>query len=111
LTDSKIAQSTTVTVSYTAPVDEVMSWLLQACQAHPQVLADPAPLVALSALGVNGLEFTVNYWLDDSETGPLNLKSDIHLAILKTLQAHGVEIPFPQRVVHMAGAAKPVEAG
>jgi small-conductance mechanosensitive channel len=105
LTDSKIAQSTTVTVSYTAPVEEVMSWLLQACQAHPQVLADPAPLVALSALGVNGLEFTVSYWLDDSETGPLNLKSDIHLAILKTLQAQGVEIPFPQRVVHMAGAA------
>jgi small-conductance mechanosensitive channel len=101
LSDSKIAQSTTVTVAYTAPVDEVMAWLLQACQAHPKVLVEPAPLVALSAYGVNGLEFTVNYWFDDSDTGPLNLKSDIHLAILKTLQAHGVEIPFPQRVVHM----------
>jgi small-conductance mechanosensitive channel len=31
----------------------------------------------------------------------MNLKSDIHLAILTTLQTHGVEIPFPQRVVHM----------
>jgi small-conductance mechanosensitive channel len=102
LSDSKIAQSTTVTVAYTAPVEEVMAWLLQACQAHPKVLTEPAPLVALSAYGVNGLEFTVNYWFDDSDTGPLNLKSDIHLAILKTLQAHGIEIPFPQRVVHMS---------
>jgi small-conductance mechanosensitive channel len=102
LSDSKIAQSTTVTVAYNTPVDEVMAWLLQACQAHPKVLAEPAPLVALSAYGVNGLEFTVNYWFDDSGSGPLNLKSDIHLAILKTLQAHGVEIPFPQRVVHMS---------
>jgi len=102
LSDSKIAQSTTVTVAYTAPADDVMAWLLQACQAHPKVLAEPAPLVALSAYGVNGLEFTVNYWFDDSDTGPLNLKSDIHLAMLKTLQAHGIEIPYPQRVVHMS---------
>jgi small-conductance mechanosensitive channel len=109
LTDSRIAQSTTVTVAYTAPVDDVMVWLLQACQAHPKVLADPAPLVALSAFGVDGLEFTVNYWFDDSDTGPLNLKSDIHLAILKTLQAHGIEIPYPQRVMHMVGSAKPGE--
>ncbi len=101
LSDSKIAQSTTVTVAYTAPVGEVMAWLLQACQEHPKVLAEPAPLVVLSTFGVNGLEFTVNYWFDDSDTGPLNLKSDIHLAILKTLQANGIEIPFPQRVVHM----------
>lgn len=102
LSDSKIAQSTIVTVAYTAPVDEVMEWLLQTCQAHPKVLTEPAPLVALSAFGVNGLEFTVNYWFDDSDTGPTNLKSDIHLAILKTLQAHGIEIPFPQRVIHTA---------
>ena len=102
LSDSKIAQTATATVAYTAPVEEVMAWLLEACQAHPKVLAEPAPLVALSAYGVNGLEFTVNYWFDDADTGPLNLKSDIHLAILKTLQAHGIEIPFPQRVVHMS---------
>ena len=102
LSDSKIAQSTTVTVAFNSPVDEVMAWLLQTCQAHPKVLAEPAPSVALSAFGVNGLEFTVNYWFDDSDIGPLNLKSDIHLAILKTLQAHGIEIPFPQRVVHMS---------
>ncbi|PIT82629.1 mechanosensitive ion channel family protein [Limnohabitans sp. 15K] len=102
LSDSKIAQSTTVTVAYNAPVDEVMAWLLQACQAQPKVLAEPSPLVALSNFGADGLEFTVNYWFDDSDTGPLNLKSDIHLAILKTLQAHGIEIPFPQRVVHMS---------
>jgi small-conductance mechanosensitive channel len=102
LSDAKIAQSTTVTVAYNAPVDDVMAWLLQACQAHPKVLAEPSPLVALSNFGVDGLEITVNYWFDDSDTGPLNLKSDIHLAILKTLQAHGIDIPFPQRVVHMS---------
>ena len=65
------------------------------------MLADPAPLVALSAFGADGLEFTVNYWYEDPTSGQLNLKSDVNRAILSTLREHGIEIPFPQRVVHM----------
>lgn len=101
LADAKVAQSTTVSVAYDAPVDQVMALLQQACQAQPRVLADPAPLVALSAFGADGLEFTVNYWFDDPASGQLSLKSDINRAILQTLRDHGIEIPFPQRVVHM----------
>ena len=102
LADAKVAQSTVVSVGYDAPVDLVIELLQQACQAQPRVLTDPAPLVALSAFGADGLEFTVNYWFDDPENGQLNLKSDVNRAILKTLQAHGLSIPFPQRVVHMS---------
>jgi small-conductance mechanosensitive channel len=101
LTDAKVAQSTVVSVAYDAPVDQVMALLHQACVAQPRVLTDPAPLVALSAFGADGLEFTVNYWFEDPASGQLNLKSDINRAILKTLQDNGIEIPFPQRVVHM----------
>ncbi len=101
LADSKVAQATIVSVAYDAPVDQVMELLLQACQAQPRVLADPAPLVALSAFGADGLEFTVNYWFEDPASGQLSLKSDINRAILKTLRENGIEIPFPQRVVHM----------
>lgn len=101
LADSKVAQATVVSVAYDAPVDKVMALLLQACQAQPRVLVDPAPLVALSAFGADGLEFTVNYWFEDPASGQLSLKSDINLAILKTLRENGIEIPFPQRVVHM----------
>ena len=102
LADAKVAQSTVVSVAYDAPVDRVIELLQQACQSQARVLADPAPLVALSAFGADGLEFTVNYWFDDPENGQLNLKSDVNRAILKTLQAHGMVIPFPQRVVHMS---------
>lgn len=101
LADAKVAQSTIVSVSYDAPVDQVVELLLQACRTQPRVLADPGPLVALSAFGADGLEFTVNYWFEDPTTGQLNLKSDINRAILRTLREHGIEIPFPQRVVHM----------
>ncbi len=100
LTDPKVWQSTVVSVAYDSPVDEVMALLKTACVAQPRVLADPAPSVALSAFGADGLEFTVVYWIDDPQNGQLNLKSDINRAILQALQARGIEIPYPQRVVH-----------
>ena len=102
LSDNKVAQTIVVSVAYDAPVDQVMDLLLQACTSQPRVLTDPAPLVALSAFGADGLEFTVNYWFEDPASGQLNLKSDIYRAILKTLQEHDIDIPYPQRVVHMS---------
>jgi len=100
LTDPKVFQSTVVSVAYDSPVDEVVALLTQACAEQSRVLNDPAPSAALSAFGADGLEFTVVYWIDDPQNGQLNLKSDINRAILKALQAKGIEIPYPQRVVH-----------
>jgi small-conductance mechanosensitive channel len=38
--------------------------------------------------------------LQDPENGQLNLKSQVNVSILQALRAHGIEIPYPQRVVH-----------
>jgi small-conductance mechanosensitive channel len=102
LTDPRVMQTTMVSVAYDSPVEEVMALLQQACADQRRVLREPAPAAALSAFGADGLEFTVVYWMDDPENGQLNLKSDVNRAILKSLQARGIEIPFPQRVVHTA---------
>jgi small-conductance mechanosensitive channel len=80
------------------------------------VLRDPAPLAALSAFGADGLEFTLGYWIADPENGQLGLRSAINLRILALFREHGVEIPYPQRVLHVrpteggAGAAMPALA-
>ena len=100
LTDPKVWQSTVVSVAYASPVNEVIGLLEAACTAQPRVLRDPAPSAALSAFGADGLEFTVTYWIQDPENGQLNLKSDINRAILHGLQEKGIEIPYPQRVLH-----------
>jgi small-conductance mechanosensitive channel len=100
LSDPKIWQSTVISVAYDSPVEEVIAILVKACSEQPRVLHDPAPTAALSAFGADGLEFTVIYWIDDPEKGQLNLKSDVHRAILAGLKAQHIEIPYPQRVVH-----------
>ncbi len=106
LTDPRVWQSTIVSVAYDSPVDEVVDLLTRACERQPRVLADPGPAAALSAFGADGLEFTVTYWISDPENGQLNLKSDINRAILQALQDRGIDIPFPQRVVHQSPAQR-----
>lgn len=100
LADPKVWQSTVVSVGYDSDVDTVRRLLVDAALAQPRVLREPMPNAALSTFGADGLEFTLGYWIADPENGQLNLRSDINLAVLAALRAHGIEIPYPQRVVH-----------
>ena len=76
--------------------------LVEAASDQSRVLADPAPTAALSAFGADGLEFTLSYWIADPESGTLGLKSDINRAILASFRAQGIDIPYPQRVLHVS---------
>lgn len=105
LADPKVWQSTVVSVGYDSDVDRVRALLVEAALGQQRVLKDPGPSAALSAFGADGLEFTLGYWIADPENGQLNLRSDINLAILRALRENGIEIPYPQRVVHMRPAA------
>ncbi|CAM8664636.1 MscS Small-conductance mechanosensitive channel [Comamonadaceae bacterium] len=100
LADPKVNQSLSVTVGYDSNVDQVMALLLEAALRQPRVLREPAPAVNLANFAADGLEFSLAYWIDDLENGQGNLRSDINLAILKTLREHGIDIPYPQRVLH-----------
>ena len=100
LADSRILQSTQVTVAYGTDVAGVMQLLMQACEAQNKVLKDPLPFVTLTNFGADGLEFGAHYWVDEQQAGLLTLKSEINIRILQLLQAEGIEIPYPQRVVH-----------
>ena len=100
LADSRVSQSTVVSVAYDSDVVLVSRLLTDAALAQARVLREPAPNAALSAFGADGLEFTLGYWVEDPENGQLNLRSQINLAILAALREHHIDIPFPQRVIH-----------
>ncbi len=100
LADPRVWQSTVVGVSYQSDVALVTRLLEAAALSQPRVLRDPPPAASLSAFGVDGLEFTLGYWIADLENGQLGLRSDINKQILASFREHGIEIPFPQRVLH-----------
>lgn len=107
LADPRVWLSTVVSVGYDSDVDLVTRLLGEAALASSRVLRDPAPSVALSAFGADGLEFTVGFWIADPENGSLGLRSEINRAILSALRTHKIEIPYPQRVMHLQATDLP----
>ena len=99
---TRVWQTTVVSVAYDSDVELVSRLLLNAVSEQADALKDPAPQASLSAFGADGLEFTVGYWINSGDGAEqLKLKSLINLQILRSLQQNGIDIPSPQRVVHI----------
>ncbi|HOL37993.1 MAG TPA: mechanosensitive ion channel, partial [Rubrivivax sp.] len=105
LADPNVILKTTVQVAYGSDLDAVMPRLAAAVTQAPGVLAQPAPAVLLSGFGADGLDLTVEFWISDPDDDTGVVTSAVNLTILHTLDAMGVEIPFPQRVVRQPAGA------
>ena len=92
-----------VSVAYGTDIDRAEALMLQAARAVSRVHNDPAPSAWLKAFGDNAIEFEIQCWIDDPEEGVGNVRSDVLKQVWHLFRENGVEIPFPQRVLHMAG--------
>jgi small-conductance mechanosensitive channel len=101
LADPKILVKLNVSVGYDSDVARVRKILLAAATASERVLSDPPPSAYLANFGADGLDFTLVVWIADPQSGQLSLRSEINERILQGLRDAGIEIPYPQRVVHM----------
>ncbi|AMO21867.1 mechanosensitive ion channel [Ramlibacter solisilvae] len=100
LADTRILISTDITVGYDSDPDQVQRILCDAALVPDRVLKDPGPVVHLTRLGPDGLDFTLYFWvIDPGAQGPM--KSEVHLGVLRGLRAAGINISYPQRVVHV----------
>lgn len=113
LSDQAILSSTTVQVAYGTDIDALQPRLVAAIRAIERIPKDEdrSPAVHLHSFAADGLELRVWYWNADPVNGESNLRSAVNLAILRVLDAEGIEIPFPQRVMHHLGAAAPADPG
>lgn len=90
-----------VPVSYKSDPDVVRRLLLEVAEDHPGVLREQKPDVLLSEFGESAMNFTLRVWTRDYTTRPGVLRSELNYAIVKKFREHGIEIPFPQRDVHI----------
>jgi small-conductance mechanosensitive channel len=100
-----------VGVGYGSDVERAMALMAEAARAQPRVLADPPPMAFLVAFADSAITLEVGFWIDDPATGTLALRSAVNLEILRRFREHGVEIPFPQRVLQIQGGAAPERSG
>ena len=93
-----------VQVDYGSDLERVKAVMLEAAAGNDRVLREPAPVVLLKNFGESGIDMELAVWIDTPEAGELLLRSDLNWAIWEGFQRAGIEIPFPQRVVHLAKA-------
>ena len=88
-----------VGIGYEDDIDKAMTTITDVIEADGRSHADPAPMVAVTDLGDNSVNFTVRIWCDAGDYW--GVKFDMTKAIKEALDGAGVNIPYPQRTVHL----------
>jgi small-conductance mechanosensitive channel len=97
-----------VGVSYGSDPEQVRDVLLEAAERHPDVLTAPPPEVIFTGFGDSSLDFELRVWTITRVQWPRILRSEIYFMIFKAFKEHGIEIPFPQRDLHVKSVSVPI---
>lgn len=92
-----------VGVAYGTEIDGALAAIGEVLQANPRVLKDPAPVVQPILLGDSSVSIGVRPWVLVADFVPA--AGEINQAVLETLRARGIVMPFPQREVRLIGGA------
>lgn len=103
-TDRDVRFHIPVGVAYRTDPEEVRRVLLEVAHAHAGVLVHPKPDVLFEEFGESSLNFVLRVWTREYITTPGVLRSELNFMINKAFKEHGIEIPFPQRDVHLHNA-------
>jgi len=106
LTDNKRRQEIIVGVAYGSDTTKVLQILNDVVLNQPLILKNPPPFIIFTGFGDSSLDFKVLFWtLYDNG---LASKSIVGIAIDKAFRMAGIEIPFPQRDIHIVTTNKEV---
>jgi small-conductance mechanosensitive channel len=90
-----------VGVSYNTDMDQAIDLMKQACVDVPRVLNHPKPVVWMLEFGDNSVNFEIRCWINDPQSGVGNFKAAVLKRVWDLFKEHEIEIPFPQRDVHI----------
>ncbi|WP_155523559.1 mechanosensitive ion channel family protein [Nodosilinea nodulosa] len=96
-----------VGVSYSADPQAVKVALLEACHKNQEILSAPSPQVFFLGFGDSALNFELLVWIAQPSR-QLVIKSDLYFAIEASLRHYNIEVPFPQRDLHIRSGHLPV---
>ncbi|MGI9433058.1 MAG: mechanosensitive ion channel domain-containing protein [Myxococcota bacterium] len=89
-----------VGVAYGTRPARVIEVLEQVFEGEPRILREPRPVILFRGFGDSSLDFEVRFWARDADTY-LQLTSDAATKVYDLLNEAGIEIPFPQRDLHL----------
>jgi potassium efflux system protein len=96
-----------VGVAYGTDPEAVLNLLVAEAAAQPNVMTDPAPMAFFMGFGDSALNFELRFWSARQDIW-FQLKSDVTIGISRALREAGIEIPFPQRDLHVRSVDVPI---
>ena len=99
--DRSVRFSLPVGVSYGSNPSEVRDILLATAREHADILDDPSPDVLFLGFGDSSLNFELRVWTVRHVQTPKILASDLYFTIFDNFRKQRIEIPFPQRDLHL----------
>jgi len=89
-------------VSYkTKDLRLVQDLAIDAAKSVGRVVVSPSPVCNVMAFGDSSVDFDLRFWIADPAKGMANVRSDVYLALWDRLHENQIEIPFPQRDLHV----------
>jgi small-conductance mechanosensitive channel len=107
--DPRVRFRVPVGVAYGSDVNKVREVLIAAAREHPATLSEPAPNAYLEKFGESSIDFELVAWSQEMSYRPRRFKSDLNFLIDKHLRSAGIEIPRPQRDLHIRSGVLKVE--
>ena len=86
-------------VGYASDLNKVRAVVSEVLQNNPKVAPDPAPVIAVSALGDSAITIAIMPWVKQVDFGAA--QSELNQAIIERFRANQIEVPFPQREIHV----------
>lgn len=90
-----------VGVSYNSDMDQVKAILEEAAREYSGTALYPKPVVYMREFGDSAVVFNLSLFINDASQGLMSPKSELLFSIWRKFKEHNVEIPFPQRDVHI----------
>jgi potassium-dependent mechanosensitive channel len=99
-----------VGVAYGSDPKRVLALLEEVARTTPGVASYPAPAVIFSGFGASSLDFGLRVWTNDFDNW-VTIRSELTVRVHDALAAAGIEIPFPQRDLHLKSVSLEARAG
>jgi len=100
LPNERAAIRQTIGVAYGTDIEKAKRVLLDTLKAHPEVLEDPAPGVWFTTFNASSLDLFMSAWVE-SYNDRFRVMDELNVAILRAFRENRIEIPYPQRDVHV----------
>ncbi|MDE0780618.1 MAG: mechanosensitive ion channel [Alphaproteobacteria bacterium] len=90
-----------VGISYNSDVRKAMALCVESTESPERILDTPKPTCQLLEFGDNSVNLEIRFWIGDPQNGTANVKTAVLLGVWDRFHEHGIDIPFPQRDLHI----------